>query len=397
MQRNRQTDPDLTPICDASEALLAAEALAAVSSTDFSDFSEDAEPTRAMMRDDIPNEPMLLERRATKPRESEDPVYPEAAVSEIVDFAERMSSEPPAPIVPAPRVSKFVAQPTPEAILPPARQAPPPAKPVPPPTAKQAKPAPMFPVSEPARPEDGSLASATVETPTPPSTPRPEIVAAPTAAVSRPTRPERARSERGQQGALVFLGVCALAATGLIGVSVGRSSVPPSTIQPAPVAAAPQAGPQPGQQAVMPAAAAATAVALGAGADGERKVAAKITPAPLPDKAEKPAKDVGGPAATAAPATDDGATAAPAFDASAATSALTALSASVQSCGDNAGGTARVAVTFAPSGRVTQAVVEGAPYAGTPAGGCIAAKARTATVPAFSGAPVTVRRSYTMN
>lgn len=392
MQRNRQTDPDLTPICDASEALLAAEALAAASSTDFSDFSEDAEPTRAMMRDDIPNEPMLLERRASKARDSEDPVYPEAAVPEIVDFAERMSSEPPAQIVPAPRVSKFVAQPTPEAMLPPARQAPPPAKPLPPPNAKQSKPVPMFPESEPARPEDGSLASATVEAPTPPP-PRAEIVAVPTTTPARPSRPDRARSERSQQGALVFLGVCALAATGLIGVSVGRSSVPTATPQQNPAAAAPQSPPQTTPQAVVPAPVVATVVApAGAGQD-DRKATSKVAVAPAADKAEKAGKD-GATPTTIVP--EDGVVA-PAFDSAAATAALSGLSASVQSCGDNAGGTARVAVTFAPSGRVTQAVVEGAPYAGTPAGGCIAAKARAASIPAFSGAPVTVRKSYTMN
>lgn len=433
MQRNRQTDPDLTPICDASEALLAAEAMAAKGLSDFADFSEeDLEPTRAMQREDIPNEPMLLARRASKPpRDSEDPVYPEAAVPEVVDFAERMESEPPAAIVPAPRVSKFVAQVAP-ATPPPAAGARPSASPgslaaspsIPTnrPPAKPVRPTPMFPTAGGSPEEDGSLASATVESPAPtPAAPpavvvaRPDVTplpAPPPAAPAREARANRARAERGQQGALIFLGVCALAATGLIGVSVGRSSVP----VPAPQAAAPTAPTvaQPVAAKVDPHATQSptgnVAPTVGANDPSRGQPRAVGVPGPRADKAlggssgDKAAKEplatpepslVEPPPATQ-PAPADG-PAAPAFDASAATNALAALSGSVQSCGGNAGGTARVAVTFSPSGRVTQAIVEGAPYAGTPAGGCIAAKARGASIPAFSGAPVTVRKTYTMN
>jgi hypothetical protein len=57
---------------------------------------------------------------------------------------------------------------------------------------------------------------------------------------------------------------------------------------------------------------------------------------------------------------------------------------------------ARVAVTFASSGRVTQAVIDGGPLAGTEQGGCVARVLRTARMDPFSGPPVTVRRTVTL-
>lgn len=54
---------------------------------------------------------------------------------------------------------------------------------------------------------------------------------------------------------------------------------------------------------------------------------------------------------------------------------------------------ARVAVTFASNGRVTQAVIDGGPLAGTKEGGCVARALRTARLDPFSGPPATVRRT----
>ena len=54
-------------------------------------------------------------------------------------------------------------------------------------------------------------------------------------------------------------------------------------------------------------------------------------------------------------------------------------------------------VTFAPSGNVTSAQVEGPPFAGTPVGGCIASAFRSAKVPPFSGPPVSVSKSFNIN
>ncbi len=56
-------------------------------------------------------------------------------------------------------------------------------------------------------------------------------------------------------------------------------------------------------------------------------------------------------------------------------------------------GRAKVTVTFAPSGRVTQALVSGAPFAGTPTGSCLAAQFRSVRIAAFTGEHVTVSKT----
>jgi predicted Zn finger-like uncharacterized protein len=93
-----------------------------------------------------------------------------------------------------------------------------------------------------------------------------------------------------------------------------------------------------------------------------------------------------------------GASDAPPFSKSAAISALTAASMSAAVCKKPGGptGSGKATVTFAPSGRVTTATVSGA-FAGTPTGGCVASGFRKAHVPAFSGAAVTVSKSFTIN
>ena len=59
-------------------------------------------------------------------------------------------------------------------------------------------------------------------------------------------------------------------------------------------------------------------------------------------------------------------------------------------------GSGKCLVTFAPSGRVTTANVTGAPFAGTPVGGCVANVFRRAKIPSFSGDAVTVSKSFTI-
>jgi hypothetical protein len=84
------------------------------------------------------------------------------------------------------------------------------------------------------------------------------------------------------------------------------------------------------------------------------------------------------------------------FDSAAAASSLSAAAAQASGCrkpGDPTGSQAVVVVTFAPSGRVTSAVVTGKPFAGTETGGCIAATIRRAQVPAFSGERITVSKT----
>jgi hypothetical protein len=87
------------------------------------------------------------------------------------------------------------------------------------------------------------------------------------------------------------------------------------------------------------------------------------------------------------------------FSRSAAVSALNSAAGAASGCkkADGPTGRGRVSVTFAPSGRVTTAVVNGPPFAGTSVGGCVAAAFRRASVPPFDGSPVTVHKSFTIN
>lgn len=86
------------------------------------------------------------------------------------------------------------------------------------------------------------------------------------------------------------------------------------------------------------------------------------------------------------------------FNKNAAVSALTAAANQAASCKKIGGptGTGKVTLTFAPSGRVTSANVNGPPFAGTSVGGCVASIFRRAKVPPFSGSSVTVSKSFTI-
>lgn len=86
-----------------------------------------------------------------------------------------------------------------------------------------------------------------------------------------------------------------------------------------------------------------------------------------------------------------------AFDAAVADAAIRAAFQRAQGCrstGDPKG-LATVTLTYAPSGRTTTALVSGI-FAGTPAGSCIAAALRSARIPPFAGALVSVKRSATL-
>lgn len=86
------------------------------------------------------------------------------------------------------------------------------------------------------------------------------------------------------------------------------------------------------------------------------------------------------------------------FSKSAAVSALNSAAGAAAACkkADGPTGRGRASVTFAPSGRVTSATVDGAPFAGTSVGGCVAAAFRRASVPPFVGSPVTVHKSFSI-
>jgi predicted Zn finger-like uncharacterized protein len=138
-------------------------------------------------------------------------------------------------------------------------------------------------------------------------------------------------------------------------------------------------------------------------AEPEKKVV--VAKADKPEK-EKPAAPPGAaalgippPAAAPAPPPAAAGGGSGDFDRAAALSALSAAATAAQSCrkADGPTGSGRIAVTFANSGQATTANVEGPPFAGTPVGGCVAARFRGTHVPPFGGAPITVHKTFNIN
>ena len=60
-------------------------------------------------------------------------------------------------------------------------------------------------------------------------------------------------------------------------------------------------------------------------------------------------------------------------------------------------GTALVTVTFAPSGKVSHATLQGEPLASAPVGECVLAHARSVIIPRFNGEPFKLSESVTLN
>ena len=63
----------------------------------------------------------------------------------------------------------------------------------------------------------------------------------------------------------------------------------------------------------------------------------------------------------------------------------------------HAAGTARLFITLAPSGRVSDVRIEGEPVASAPVAGCILGRTRSIQIAKFEGAPFTYTRSITMH
>jgi hypothetical protein len=84
-----------------------------------------------------------------------------------------------------------------------------------------------------------------------------------------------------------------------------------------------------------------------------------------------------------------------AFDKTAAKSALNAAAEAAGQCGaGGAAGKGKIQVTFAPSGKVSDAQLVEGPFAGTTAGKCALRHFKAVKVPGFAGAPVTVAKSF---
>lgn len=158
--------------------------------------------------------------------------------------------------------------------------------------------------------------------------------------------------------------------------------------------AEPQAAePEKAQPAVAPAVARASDKATNTAASPAKATTKTAT------KSNPPSRPAPAPKATATAQAPARGGEAPPFDRAAALSSLNSASDAARACKrpDGPTGSGRIAVTFAPSGVVTAANVEGPPFAGTSVGSCVAARFRNARVPAFSGGIVTVRKSFTIN
>ncbi len=83
-----------------------------------------------------------------------------------------------------------------------------------------------------------------------------------------------------------------------------------------------------------------------------------------------------------------------AFDRAAAAYALGSIMLSECKRSDGPTGQGHIRVTFGPGGGVQSAVIDEPPFAGSPVGGCIAGKFRSAHIPAFAGAAVSVGKSF---
>ena len=195
-------------------------------------------------------------------------------------------------------------------------------------------------------------------------------------------------------------------------ISEKSVSTPPTALAARPSAPEPlsQGNEEPTTAATPPAAAHASAKPTQAAREPALVDArpSEVAPAPREQSADEPttseseSSETPGPndaaeASTAEAPAGEAVSDAPEFSRDAAMVALQHVAADAMGChkpGDPAG-SARVVVTFAPSGRVTTANVSGV-YAGTLTGGCIAGRFRAATVPAFVGSHVTVSKTISL-
>ncbi|CAN91223.1 hypothetical protein sce1066 [Sorangium cellulosum So ce56] len=196
-----------------------------------------------------------------------------------------------------------------------------------------------------------------------------------------------------------------------LAASAGPAGEPAAPSQPVQAGATPGVAPEPTAAPAASAAPAATAAPAASAAPAATTApaataAAAATAAPQasekPDVPERPARAAAPsepertkpagkqpPPAPLLPAKDEPAR----FDQSAASSVLASAAAAAAGCtGEGLTGTARVAVTFAPTGKAMSARVEGGDLVGTATAGCIAAAFRDVAVPPFEGIPVTVMK-----
>jgi predicted Zn finger-like uncharacterized protein len=168
------------------------------------------------------------------------------------------------------------------------------------------------------------------------------------------------------------------------------------------VAAAAESATAPAASGSAPEATAAATDSTAAPSASSAAAAPTAAPAAPPMHKEAPAAAPAHTAA-AAPAAVPAAVAAAAqsdqpFNMGEAKSRLAAAAASVEACkkGDVTGA-GHAVIVFAPSGGVQSVTISGPPFEGTPVGACAAAHFKSVHVPAFSGSPFSVSKSFTIN
>jgi predicted Zn finger-like uncharacterized protein len=160
--------------------------------------------------------------------------------------------------------------------------------------------------------------------------------------------------------------------------------------------AAPSASAAPTDSSASAGAAPTTTAAAAAPTTKPAATTASTAAAPPTTAAAPPATAAAAAAPPATPAAGGGSD--QPFNMGEAKAKLGAIAGAVQGCkrGD-ASGTGRAVVTFAPSGMVVSVAVSGTGFEGTPTGACVASRFRSAHVPAFSGSPFSVSKSFTIN
>ena len=176
-------------------------------------------------------------------------------------------------------------------------------------------------------------------------------------------------------------------------VPVTQALAAPSPEQPNAVAEAAKPAAAPSAP-VVPAAAAAPAAAVAEPAAAEPSEPNAALAAAATPPSDKPAAASRAP--SSAKKTPPRATKAVAaqFDKAAAKEALNSAAAKAASCGSGGGAKGKVQLTFANSGKVSSAEITEGPFAGTAAGKCAVRHFKAARIPAFSGPPQTVAKSF---
>jgi hypothetical protein len=259
--------------------------------------------------------------------------------------------------------------------------------------------------------QDQALLTTPIQPPTPPAH-----------TMTMPSRRPARRKTGVWKWAASAVGVCGVAAAGWWGLEARSASgagspasgveaappvvaapIEPVPVPPAPVAAVPPPEVAPEAPAADPAAPAAEAAQPTPADTAEGSAAPPLSDAPAAAAVPAPAAETPAPSAGKPKAKPDKKVASTAgkakpgvvglpFNKAAAKDALTSASSKVSVC-KGASGTGKVQLTFAPSGKVSNASIVSGSFPGG-ASACILRAFRAARVPPFGGLPVSVAKSF---